>query len=242
MAEPFPWSWSLPAVVVTAATAGLGALRYPDLPARIPVHFAHGVADRTVPSTIGNAFLPVGAQIFITAVLAATAALALVATRTSPAAKPSPTKQSPGQSSPAQSSSGQSSPAGGVLARALLFLAACFDLALFFVAAPIWRGDSSLGRGPTAGIIAAIMVGLLGLLGGIVYAAVQARAGTAAASGDDSHWIGFIYANREDRSLLVPKRHGIGWTLNLGRPAGWVILGIVLAIPVVGTVLAAVNT
>jgi hypothetical protein len=325
MAKPFPWSWSLPAAVVTAATAGLGALRYPSLPDRIPVHFAHGVADRTVASTLVNAFLPVIAQVLVTGILGACAALTLIASRSSPprssgpvqpSSAGSPSPSSAGSSSPDQRSSagspspgqrsqdgssspdqppldgsarpgqppsaglnppdqpspagppspasrpssaalwslavpsslatqspaaGRSSPGAGVLARALLFLAACLDLALFFVAAPIWRGDSSLGRGPTTEILATILVGLVGLLGGIVYATVQARMGAAEASGDDSHWVGFIYANREDRSLLVPKRYGIGLTLNFGRPVSWVILGLLLAIPIIGTLLAAAS-
>lgn len=43
---------------------------------------------------------------------------------------------------------------------------------------------------------------------------------------DDRHWkFGIIYWNREDASLFVPARFGIGWTTNLGRPAAWAIIG-----------------
>lgn len=43
---------------------------------------------------------------------------------------------------------------------------------------------------------------------------------------DDRHWkFGIIYWNREDASLFVPARFGIGWTANLGRPAAWAIIG-----------------
>ena len=39
------------------------------------------------------------------------------------------------------------------------------------------------------------------------------------AGDDDAHWIaGLIYVNRGDSATIVPKRVGIGWTLNLGRP------------------------
>jgi uncharacterized membrane protein len=45
---------------------------------------------------------------------------------------------------------------------------------------------------------------------------------------DDRRWIaGILYFNREDPSLFVEKRFGVGFTMNLARPAIW---GIFLAI------------
>ena len=40
--------------------------------------------------------------------------------------------------------------------------------------------------------------------------------------------LGIIYADPEDRRLIVRQRTGWGWTLNFGRPLAWVILGIIL--------------
>ena len=40
---------------------------------------------------------------------------------------------------------------------------------------------------------------------------------------DDRYWYGGVfYNNPDDRALFVPKRYGLGWTLNFGhlRP-GW---------------------
>ncbi|MES1169082.1 MAG: DUF5808 domain-containing protein, partial [Leifsonia sp.] len=38
---------------------------------------------------------------------------------------------------------------------------------------------------------------------------------------DDEHWkAGLLYVNRDDPALIVPRRFGLGWTVNLGRPAG----------------------
>ncbi|SEP02598.1 hypothetical protein SAMN05518847_114100 [Paenibacillus sp. OV219] len=49
----------------------------------------------------------------------------------------------------------------------------------------------------------------------------------------EGKWIaGGIYYNPQNPALLVPKRHGIGWTMNFGRPLGWVILLGILAVPV----------
>ena len=39
---------------------------------------------------------------------------------------------------------------------------------------------------------------------------------------DDRYWkLGIFYWNHDDASLFVPERFGIGWTINLGRPAAW---------------------
>ncbi|NFS37424.1 DUF1648 domain-containing protein [Clostridium botulinum] len=42
---------------------------------------------------------------------------------------------------------------------------------------------------------------------------------------DDYHWIlgNTIYYNKEDPSLFIEKRFGIGWTINAGRPLGLII-------------------
>jgi len=46
---------------------------------------------------------------------------------------------------------------------------------------------------------------------------------------DDRFWkLGMIYYNPDDPSLFVEKRFGIGWTFNLGCPAGILILGILI--------------
>ena len=51
------------------------------------------------------------------------------------------------------------------------------------------------------------------------------------ASGDiiadnDEHWkAGIFYWNKDDASLILPKRFGVGWTMNWARPAAWLIVG-----------------
>ena len=44
-----------------------------------------------------------------------------------------------------------------------------------------------------------------------------------------NHWrLGIFYFNRQDRRLLVRKRHGFGWTLNFAHVAAWVIIGLIV--------------
>ena len=53
---------------------------------------------------------------------------------------------------------------------------------------------------------------------------------------DDRWYGGVFYANRKDPAVVVPKRFGIGWTLNLGRPVSWLIMAGLVAICVVAVV------
>ena len=48
---------------------------------------------------------------------------------------------------------------------------------------------------------------------------------------DDKYWHGgLFYINREDHTLLVPRRYGLGWTLNFGNPRAAILLGGVLSL------------
>ena len=61
-----------------------------------------------------------------------------------------------------------------------------------------------------------------------------AAVGAAAAQSpdDDSYWkAGLFYVNPDDPAIMVPKRLGIGWTINFGRPAG-VICGVLTLLAV----------
>src|ERR1019366_4115692 len=45
----------------------------------------------------------------------------------------------------------------------------------------------------------------------------------------DECWkLGLVYFNPADPALLVEKRFGVGYTLNLGNPTAWVMLVVVL--------------
>ena len=56
----------------------------------------------------------------------------------------------------------------------------------------------------------------------------------------DAAWKGSFYSNANDPALLVPKRFGIGYTLNFGNPWSWVVLAFVLLIVVVPFILLVV--
>jgi len=71
-----------------------------------------------------------------------------------------------------------------------------------------------------------IILGPLLLLGGLaVLLSVFAR--TEKRPPDDK-WKGIFYSDPDDPALLVPKRFGIGYTLNFGNPWSWVVLALIL--------------
>jgi uncharacterized membrane protein len=65
------------------------------------------------------------------------------------------------------------------------------------------------------------------------------KATRADAPDDDRYWRGgVIYINRDDPAVFVPKRFGVGWTVNLGS-AGGIALGVALLVIVAGAIILA---
>ena len=47
---------------------------------------------------------------------------------------------------------------------------------------------------------------------------------------DDERWhLGIFYVNREDPSVVVPRRFGIGWAMNWGNPKAWGLAALLIA-------------
>jgi uncharacterized membrane protein len=239
--EPFPWRWAVPSIALTAATVVIGILRSPHLPARLPVHFdVAGHADRYAPTSPAAVFGPVAAQVVGTALLVGLAALVLRSKVQLDAEEP----QTAGARHRRFVSSG---------ARALLLAAACLSVTLLLTSLTAWK---LINPNRPAGALVAIMP----LLGVVVFVAVLVRVGqsgsrlriraspgsgsarraTAVNRDDDRYWrLGLLYVNRDDPSLLVPHRFGLGWTLNLARPAAWAIIAATIGLPAGAPLIAA---
>jgi uncharacterized membrane protein len=205
---PFPWLWTLPAVLLIGLALLTGAARYPALPNELPIHFdIHGRADSFVATTPFTALLPVVIQVLVTAVLVAAVGLVL---------------RTPYAEHASDDEVKRRVRAAGLAAQAMLVLATGVDLALFLLAQPVWLGRTTLPVGTLIGVGLSLVAGV-----GAVLAATVIGGRPAA----DDHWHGAFYADRNDRRLFVPKRFGIGWTVNLGRPAGRALLIALLGVP-----------
>ena len=79
-------------------------------------------------------------------------------------------------------------------------------------------------------LVYSVAMAVIGLRLGQAGARLRGEMGDGAmARDDDERWkLGAFYVNRDDPSIFVPKRFGIGWTMNLARPGSWALfLGII---------------
>jgi uncharacterized membrane protein len=200
---PYPWLWLLPPGALIGVSLFFGVALYPGLPTEIPTHFdVHGVADHYAATTAFTAFFPVIIQTLLTAIIAVAAALSL---RLPPRGD---------------------ARAAVTTVQATLILATGVDLALLLLARPVWQGRTTLSTGTLIGAALAVAVGVAAVL------AASLRATRPAPGDPESHWRGIFYIDRDNPSIFVPKRFGLGWTLNLGRPGGQALLAALIAVPV----------
>ncbi|MEZ0106084.1 putative membrane protein [Catenulispora sp. EB89] len=235
--EPFPWLWTLPAVAVTVGTAIVGAIRYPHLPDRLVSHYdAGGHPTSYTAKTFVSAFGLVGVQVGITVLIVA---LAWVTAR----GKAALDAQDPHAAE-------RHRRFVAAMTRCLLALAAASDLSMFFAALAMWTVMGSTGFFPVL-LIAPIAVATVALV--VVTVRVgqggsrlrvegegggdggrDGSRGDAVNRDDDRYWkLGLLYYNHDDPSVFVPKRFGVGWTINFARPAGTGMIVGLLLIPIV---------
>lgn len=86
-------------------------------------------------------------------------------------------------------------------------------------------------------IIGAVILSITTGQGGSRLGKVKSVTGQMIDRDEDRYWkLGQFYYNKEDPSLFLEKRFGVGWTNNWARPLSWIILLIIillaLAIPI----------
>lgn len=217
----YPWVWLAGALAVVVVTTALGALMYPAMPSVLAVHYgANGVPNRVVTKSVGAAFSLVFVQLGISALLGG-AAFAIARSR--PDIDPA---------HPA-SSARWSREYMTLGAKVLLGLLTTINLAMLGSSLLMWTG--------TVTAWAPLVVALPILAAVAVTIAVLARKSLGrdtpgvdtglAHRDDDKFWrSGLFYINKEDHALLVPRRFGIGWTVNLGNPRAAFLLAGILAV------------
>ena len=211
----FPVRWLIPALAVIAATAAVGALRYPGLPAHIVTGSGHRVSKAAV------SVLVVAFQLYVTALWSG---LMLIIYRSRPDIE---------AADPAVSTLRYRRFLAAIT-RALLTLLALVDTSLLLVALRYWQVYQLPGIGQALPALP-IVAGLL-LLAAVAQRTGQGGwrlngnvRGLARATGtgrdDDRFWkVGLLYVNRDDPALVVGSHIGAGWTLNLGNPAAWLLI------------------
>lgn len=127
----------------------------------------------------------------------------------------------------------------------MVTLGVALNLSLVCMQAAMTGGmDMAMAGLVVAAVAVAAVVGAaaIAVLYGQAGARVVAKVGDDAAMpfDDDRYWkLGVLYVNRDDPSLFVPARFGVGWTCNFARPAVWAVMGGVVALTVALVALAA---
>lgn len=230
--SPVPVVWYAVAAALVVATAGSGVLRYDGLPDPFPTHWSGaGEPDAFSAKGFWSVFGPLVVAAGLLVLLGVLARLVHLA--------------------PVRLRADEAQP----IARAVASARAVQDLlavSAFLVTALVcvlcvdgWTHPARLEL-----LVPALAgFGVLFVLA-IVVTSVQARSprGPAAtrtvdAVDDDRHWRGgMLYVNRDDPSLFVPKRVGVGYTINAGHPAGRALSIGVLVLVLVAVALPLLTT
>jgi uncharacterized membrane protein len=211
----FPWLWTLPAVIVLAASVVAGVRWYPHMPDQLAMHAnAEGVVDRYAAKSFVSAFALVFIEAGVTALIIITLVISFRAKADLDPGAP-------------EASAQRHRAVLQAVAKGLLILAACTNVALLLASWATWSGAPLR---PLA-VLLPVLAGLAALLGAVMVATRRTRGPIPVETAgvvhrdDDAHWKGGVfYLNREDRALFVPKRFGIGWTLNFASPKAFLFL------------------
>lgn len=229
-----PLLWLVPPIVVLLVTILIAVLRYPALPAIIPIHFGlDGQPNQWSSKLVGvvSTLLP---AILVTALL-------LGLTYFLPRARQQIDPANPAEDALYQRSLRQA------LGKILIILSTLVNLIFLcteLIITNVLPADSS--NRIFSLVIMLVVLLIVAVPVYIVYAVTKNRpahlAGTASstivARDDDQYWrAGMFYYNPEDPALVVEKRIGIGWTLNFGNSQAKII-SIIFVIVIVAIALS----
>lgn len=207
---------ALLAALTILATAVYLLLEYPHLPDLLPVHFnRHGLANGWQFRTPVRVLIPVGVQSLLFFIFGIVAALLL---------------------SRPQADHDPDAPdvrAAAVAAEAVVLIACIWVLFQGYAAFSLTRlwitHRASL---PLYNLVEIACVVASAVVGVRAHRRLGRPAPRPFVPG---HWrLGQLYKNPDDPALFVPTRDGRRWTLNFGRPVAGSLLGVILALGVLG--------
>ena len=226
-ARPLSLWWDLVYVVVIAATIIVGYAGYGGMPQRVPIHTnAAGIVDGWADKSPFVIWFAPLTELILAAVMVGAHAAVLYARR--PVDVDSPVRS----------------------ARRYAAMARAWSVYVLVVGVAVTAGVGMTVQLGTIGVLdlgavglAGTFAGVLALVGGIVVVLFYGQNGSRVDAGgaddetmpwdEDRYWYGgVIYANRDDPAVWVPKRFGVGWTVNMARPVVWVGAVILLLVAI----------
>lgn len=223
--QALPLAWELLHLPLMLIALGLGAALMPSMPDRIAIHFdlagtPNGWIDKG-PAVIA---LPLAIMVFLALTMTACHLVLLSS------------KRGIASDAPATSAYGYA-----LFVRAQSMMLVVLGLALNLVLALMPLTFAGIVS-PNALFAAAMVVAAGAVVACVWLAYAYGQNGSRAvkllteretsATGadslgfdDDHFWhLGVFYANTDDPAVVVPKRFGIGWSMNWARPASWLIV------------------
>jgi uncharacterized membrane protein len=226
--------WFLLYPLVVAATILGIFLAWPYAPDPIPMHYnIAGLPDQFAPKSPGAVLPLLLTQVLEMAVFALTYLIIRRAKRQIDAADE-------------QVSRRQGRRFRRVISASLLFGGVL--MGLYLGALQIFmllNGDSRLIIGSSIVLLILVGIGLAAMMylvgqGGSRIRIGSGGPGASVNRDDDRYWkLGLFYFNPADPALFLEKRFGLGYAVNYGRPASWVILGGIVFL-IIGSIAIAV--
>lgn len=223
--QPISIWWNLLFLVLAAVFAAIALAFYERFPEQIPMQTDFdGDVSRYAERSIGTVLFPALTTLFMGSVFAISHWMILRSKKPVDPAAPASSALAYGTFARTQSIL---LVAGGLLV--------CAGIGASFFA-------SSLGALPMSIMPAVVMASTAPfLIGQIALSVIQGQSGgriaaelrtsDEVAQDDDEHWLlGSIYFNPADPSFVVPKRFGMGWTMNFGNRLGWLAMAAILIV------------
>ena len=231
---PVALGWEALNVPVILATLVVSLILYPAMPDKVPMHMdLVGNVNSWTDKGIGVVLFPVLTQAIVLASMIFSHWSIIRSKSATSADAPVSTAYAYGLFAHAQS---------------VLLVALGVLINLAFICMPLsFAGILTMGQAA----LAVGLVALVAVVASIVVSLVYGQAGSrviarvaddgSMPTDDDAHWVaGVFYVNRDDPSLFLPERFGVGWTVNLGRPVVWAIMAAFVAVMVAFVVLSIV--
>ena len=243
--EPFPkplfLAWDLLYVPVILITLAMGIVGYPAMPDKVPLHMdLAGKVTEWADKSSGIVAFPVLFVVLIAVCLTVAHWVILRSKKGSAPTMPAASAWAYGMFARAQS----------VLLVGMGLLVSLLGPVIqltFLGVLSMTQALVPIGVVVVVVLVASTAVSLVygqngraaGRRGGGAMARVSADGrGGAMPRDNDRYWKGGIfYVNPDDTALFLPERFGIGWTINLGRPAAWAFV-VVFVLVIAGFIAA----
>jgi len=238
--NPFPWVYAVPGVMVLLAIFIIGIIDYSNMPQVLATHFgANGQPNQYSAKSIGTVFftgfLGIGLTVGMTLLAYPISISSFRVDSSSNAALE------------------RSVIFRSRMTRMILIMPVFIDLTMMIGEFETW---GLIGHGQTTLIL--ILAPIFAMLAFVLSVTlITGQAGSnlrtvsraegapgttghidsiksASTKDDDSSWrAGVIYFNKNDARFLVPKRFGVGYTLNFAHPGSIAIIAAILCIPII---------